>query len=172
MKYTNEQRLEFARSHKEFWPGNSIHGSVVIHPTAVIGQDGFGYVRQEDGSLLKMPHAGGVIIDAWVIIRAFVTIDRGTGANTFIGEGNCIDHHTHVAHNAKIGKHNTFAAGCIIEGSCEIGDYNTFGAGVIVQTKVKVGSNCIIGSGSVITKDVPDNSVIVGNPGRLLRKNE
>jgi UDP-3-O-[3-hydroxymyristoyl] glucosamine N-acyltransferase len=172
MRYTNEERLSFARSHKKHWPGNLIDGSVTIHPTAVIGDDGFGYVRQEDQSLLAMPHAGGITIEKNVIIRAFVTIDRGVIRNTFIGEGSKLDHHVHCAHNVWIGKHNTLANGCIIEGSCEIGNYNTFGTGVIVQTKVKIGSNCIFGSGSVVTKDVEDNSVMVGNPARLLRKND
>lgn len=164
-------RLEFARSHAEHWPDNHIHESAVIDPTALIGDDGFGFVRQEDGSLLRMPHAGGVTIEKNVVIRAFVTIDRGVRENTVIDEGNKIDHHCHVAHNVKIGKHNTLANGCIIEGSCQIGDFNTFGAGVIVQRKVKVGNWCIFGSGAVVTKDVEDNSVMVGNPARLLRKN-
>lgn len=132
---------------------------------------GFGYVRQEDGSLYRMPHRGNVIIEACVVIRDLVTVDRAVNGSTVIGFGTAIDHHCHIAHGAKIGKCNTLANGCIIEGSCEIGDFNTFGAGVIVQTKVKIGSHCVIGSGSVVTKDVEDYSVIVGNPGRLLRKN-
>lgn len=110
-----------------------------------------------------------MFIGDYVEIREFCTVDRGVKRGTEIQTGTKIDHHCHIAHNVKIGKWNTFAAGCYIEGSCEIGDYNTFGTGVIVQKKVKVGSNCIIGSGAVITKDVADYSVIVGNPGRLLR---
>lgn len=165
-------RLEFARTHKEAWPRNDIDEWCFISPTAVIGKDGFGYVRQEDGTLLKVPHAGGVTIGRDVEIRQFVTIDRGVKGNTVIQEGTKVDHHCHIAHNVKIGKHNTLANGCIIEGSCEIGDFNTFGAGVIVQRKVKVGNHCIFGSGAVVTKDVEDYSVIVGNPGKLLRRNE
>lgn len=178
MRYTEEERLQFARSHKEEWPNNVFDGKehlpnnqYGIGDGILIGWDGFGYVRQEDGSLLKMPHAGNVVIEKDVEIRAFVTIDRAVVGSTIIKEGTKIDHHCHIAHGAKIGKHNTLANGCIIEGSCEVGDYNTFGAGVIVQTKVKIGSRCILGSGSVITKDVDDDSVMVGNPARLLRKN-
>lgn len=169
MRYTNKERLQFARTHQERWPGNLIDNSSIIHPTAIIGDDGFGFARQEDLKLIAMPHAGGVTIEKNVVIRAFVTIDRGVIRNTFIGEGTRIDHHVHCAHNAYIGKHNTLANGCIIEGSCEIGDFNTFGAGVIVQTKVKIGSHCVIGSGSVVTKDIPDGEVWVGNPARKLR---
>lgn len=172
MKYTNEERLAFAKSITSIQGNVSIHKSVDLHETAVIGEDGFGWVRDGDYKLLPMPHMYGVVIEKDVTIRAYVTIDRGVSRDTIIGEGTRVDHHSHLAHGCIIGKHNTLANGCIIEGSCEIGDYNTFGAGVIVQTKVKVGNNCIFGSGTVVTKDVEDNSVIVGNPGRLLRKNE
>lgn len=172
MRYTNEERLEFARTHKWDWPENKYGENVAIHGTAVIGQPGFGYVRDERNQLVEMPHAGNVVIGNIVTIREFVTVDRAVKGSTIIDHGTKIDHHCHIAHGAKIGRHNTLANGCIIEGSCEIGDYNTFGAGVIVQTKVKIGSGNIIGSGSVITKDIPDNEVWVGNPAKLLRKNE
>lgn len=165
-------RLEYAKSIQDEYPKNDIHDISVIHKTASIGDDGFGWVRQEDGSLYRFPHKGNVVIEKNVVIREFVTVDRAVTGSTVVGEDSKIDHHCHIAHNVKIGKHNTLANGCIIEGSCEVGDYNTFGAGVIVQRKVKIGSRCIFGSGAVITKDVPDNSVMVGNPARLLRKNE
>jgi len=164
-------RLEFARTHKEEFPPHEIHPSAFIWPLSVVGMDGFGYVRQEDGTLLKMPHAGNVVIEKDVEIRSYVTVDRAVKGSTVIQEGTRIDHHSHIAHNVKLGRHNTLANGCIIEGSCEIGDFNTFGAGVIVQRKVKVGSHCIFGSGAVVTKDVEDYSVMVGNPAKLLIKN-
>lgn len=44
------------------------------------------------------------------------------------------------------------------------------GAGVIVLPGITIGDNVVIGAGSVITKDVPDNVVVVGDPGRILRK--
>jgi UDP-3-O-[3-hydroxymyristoyl] glucosamine N-acyltransferase len=163
------ERLEFAKTHKEKWIDNEIHPSAIIHPTAVIGEDGFGFAREVDGSYIKMPHAGNVVIHEGVEVRAFCTIDRGVVGSTLIGEGNKLDHHVHVAHNVQIGKYNTFANGCCIEGSCEIGSYNTFGSNVVVQRKVKVGSRVRVGSGTVITKDVPDRAVIVGNPNRILR---
>jgi len=140
-----------------------------IAKSASIGCDGFGFARDTDGTLIKVWHKGGVFIGKSVEIRQFVTIDRGVEIDTVIGDGNKIDHHVHIAHNVQIGVWNTFAAHCVIEGSCEIGDYNTFGAGVIVQRKVKIGNNCIFGSGTVVTKDIPDNSVVVGNPGRIIR---
>jgi UDP-3-O-[3-hydroxymyristoyl] glucosamine N-acyltransferase len=167
-----KERLLYAKTARESWPENDIAEDVLIHRTAVIGLDGFGYARDVDGSYVKMPHSGNVVIEPEVEIRAFVTIDRAVNGSTVIGQGTKIDHHVHIAHNAKIGRYNTFANGCSIEGSCEVGSYNTFGSNVTVQRKVKIGNWCRFGSGAVITKDIPDYSIVVGNPGKIIRQND
>ena len=167
----NHQRLEFARQSKEEHP-RDIFGNIKLARSAKVGGDGFGWARDENNELVKVNHAGYVVLEDLVEVREFVTIDRAVSGATIVSRGTKIDHHCHIAHNVKIGVWNTFAAHCIIEGSCVIGDFNTFGTGVIVQKKIKVGNHCIIGSGSVITKDVPDYAVIVGNPGRILRMDE
>lgn len=51
-----------------------------------------------------------------------------------------------------------------------VGNNVWFGAGVIVCPGVSIGDNCVIGAGSVVTKDIPANSVAVGNPCRVIRK--
>lgn len=51
-----------------------------------------------------------------------------------------------------------------------IGDNVWFGAGVQVMPGVTIGSNVVIGGGSVVVKDIPDNSVAVGNPCKVIRK--
>ena len=51
-----------------------------------------------------------------------------------------------------------------------IGDDCWLGGGVIVLPGVTIGNRCIIGAGSVVTKDIPDDSVAVGNPCRIIRK--
>ncbi len=50
-----------------------------------------------------------------------------------------------------------------------IGKNCWLGAGVIVLPGVTIGDNCVIGAGSVVTKDIPENSVAVGNPCKVLR---
>lgn len=169
MNDLQKERLAFVKKHKEAHPDNSIHESVIIHPTAIIGMDGFGYAREDDGSFVKMPHAGNVVIKEGTEIRAYVTIDRGVVSSTSIGMHNKIDHHVHIAHNVIIDDYNTFANGCSVEGGVMIGSYNTFGSNVTVQRKVKIGSKCRFGSGTVVVKDVPDGSIVVGNPGRIIR---
>lgn len=52
----------------------------------------------------------------------------------------------------------------------EIGNNVWIGGNVVVLPGVKIGDNCVIGAGSVVTKDVPENSVAVGNPCKVIRK--
>lgn len=51
-----------------------------------------------------------------------------------------------------------------------IGDNVTVGANVVIIGDIKVGNDVIIGAGSVVVKDVPDNSVVVGNPAKIIKR--
>lgn len=50
-----------------------------------------------------------------------------------------------------------------------IGDNVSLGANVVIIGGVHIGNNVTIGAGSVVVKDVPDNAVVVGNPGRVIK---
>ncbi len=54
--------------------------------------------------------------------------------------------------------------------SIVVGDNVWIGAGVQVMPGVTIGSNVVIGGGSIVTKDIPSDSVAVGNPCRVIRK--
>lgn len=56
------------------------------------------------------------------------------------------------------------------EPPCEIGNDVWFGAGVIVCRNVRIGDGCVIGAGAVVTKDIPPYSVVVGTPGRVIKR--
>lgn len=53
-------------------------------------------------------------------------------------------------------------------GRVEIGDNTFVGADAIILPNVKIGSNCIIGAGSIVNRDIPNGSVAVGNPARVI----
>jgi maltose O-acetyltransferase len=53
-------------------------------------------------------------------------------------------------------------------GPVEIGDNVFLGAGSVVLPGVKIGSRVVIGAGSIVTHDIPDNSVAVGNPAKVI----
>lgn len=53
-------------------------------------------------------------------------------------------------------------------GAIHIGDNVYIGMGAYVMPGTRIGNNCIIGAGCVVTKDIPDNSVVVGVPGKVI----
>jgi maltose O-acetyltransferase len=53
-------------------------------------------------------------------------------------------------------------------GLVNIGNDVFIGAGSIILPNVKIGNNVIIGAGSVVTKDIPNNSLAIGNPARVV----
>ncbi len=52
----------------------------------------------------------------------------------------------------------------------EVGNNVWIGGNVVVLPGVRIGDNCIIGAGSIVTKDIPENSIAVGNPCRVIKK--
>lgn len=55
-------------------------------------------------------------------------------------------------------------------GAIEIGDNCFIGWNAIILPGVNIGDNCIIGAGSVVGKDIPSNSVVIGNPCKIIKK--
>jgi UDP-3-O-[3-hydroxymyristoyl] glucosamine N-acyltransferase len=168
-KFTNEERLKFAQSNVSKKRYNDIHPTARIGKHCAIGGDGFGYAKDKDGTLVKMPHKGNVIICKGVEIGSNVCIDRAVEGSTVIGEGTKIDNLVHIAHGVKIGKNCLIVAGTVIGGSCDIGDNCFIGINVSIKNKVRIGNNVTIGMGAVVLKDVPDNCTVVGNPARIIK---
>jgi UDP-3-O-[3-hydroxymyristoyl] glucosamine N-acyltransferase len=141
--------------------------NVIIHAGAVIGADGFGYVK-EGGKIYKFPQLGFVIIEDNVEIGANTTIDGGSLSNTVIGSGTKIDNLCQIAHNVKIGNNMLMAAQSGIAGSTTIGNDVTMGGRAAVTDNVSVGNNVIIGGGSGVIGDIDDNAVVWGLPARSM----
>lgn len=53
-------------------------------------------------------------------------------------------------------------------GRVDIGDDVFIGAGAIVLPNVRIGNKVVIGAGCIVSKDIPDNTVVVGNPARII----
>lgn len=68
--------------------------------------------------------------------------------------------------------HEMRADGWEIAKPITIGDNTWFGANVTVMPGVTVGKNCVVGANTLLTRDVPDNSLVLGSPGRVVRKLE
>ena len=89
-----------------------------------------------------------------------------------IGIGAILYYNSIVTHDCIIGNFVEISPGATILGRCKIGNYCQIGANVTILPDLIIGKNVIIGAGSVVTKDVPDNSLVVGIPGKIIKELE
>lgn len=143
---------------------------VKINSGTVIGADGFGYHKLDDGTLLKFPHIGSVLIEDDVEIGANTCIDRATLGLTHLKKGVKIDNLVHIAHNVIIGENSTIIALSMIGGSTRIGDNTWIAPSVALRDGLIIGADCMIGMGSIVTKNVPDGETWLGNPAKNLHE--
>lgn len=136
---------------------------VVVHNGTVIGSDGFGYVRLEDG-WKKIPQCGVVEIEDDVELGANVTVDRARFGKTVIEQGVKVDNLVQVAHNVRIGRATAIASQCGISGSTTIGSNVQMGGQAGVAGHVHVGDGAVCGAQSGVTKDVPAGTFVSGYP--------
>ena len=125
--------------------GCTLGNNVILHAGAVIGADGFGYVRDAD-SYVKFPQIGTVVVEDNVEIGANSCVDRGALGETRIGEGTKIDNLVQIAHNVQIGKRVVIAAQTGISGSTVIEDDCVIGGQVGMGDHARVQSGAVIGS--------------------------
>lgn len=121
----------------------------------------------------------GAIIRDLVEIGDNCVIMMGAVINigAVIGERTMIDMNTVIGGRAIIGKDCHIGAGAVIAGVIEpphalpviIGDNVVMGANAVVLEGVKIGNGCVIAAGSVVIADVPDNSVVAGVPGKIIK---
>lgn len=102
----------------------------------------------------------GTLVCQGVCISPFVRIGKGVIINT----ASVIEHECQIDDFAHI------APGAVLAGNVKVGKYSFVGANAVIKQGVEIGKNAIIGAGSVILKDVPDNTIMVGNPAHKIIK--
>ncbi|MBX2938927.1 MAG: UDP-3-O-(3-hydroxymyristoyl)glucosamine N-acyltransferase [Ferruginibacter sp.] len=139
--------------------------NVKIHAGAVIGSDGFGFAPQADGTFLKVPQIGNVIIEDNVEIGANATIDRATMGSTLIKSGAKLDNLIQVAHNVEVGNNTVIAAQAGVSGSTKIGNNVMIGgqAGIVGHLQIADGTK--INAQSGVSKSIKTpNTAVTGSP--------
>lgn len=104
----------------------------------------------------------GMTIGTDCRISRSARLDRTNPRGVHIGD------HTLISFDAAILTHD-FVGGRHVD--TYVGSNCFIGARSLIMPGVRIGNHCIIGSGSVVTADIPDNSVAVGNPARILHSN-
>lgn len=121
---------------------------VLIHPDAHIPED----------SVIK---SGAIVFNTSYI-----------SCNIEVGENSYIHQLTSIGHGSKIAPHCVISNHSSIAGDCKIGEATYIATGVMIKQKVSVGSDTIIGMGAGVFKDIENDVVALGNPARVMRRNE
>jgi UDP-3-O-[3-hydroxymyristoyl] glucosamine N-acyltransferase len=134
------------------YPGTTLGNRVIVHAGAVLGSDGFGYVRDpESGRYEKFPQVGRLVIEDDVEIGANTTIDRGALDETHIGRGSKIDNLVHIGHNCRLHENVVIAAQTGLSGS------------IVIEKDVVLGGQVGIGEHARI-----EEGVMLGGQGGVL----
>ncbi|WP_318517022.1 LbetaH domain-containing protein [Photobacterium leiognathi] len=149
--------------------GVHIGKNTVINSFASIGSDGFGFGKSKEGNNLRFPHLGGVHIGENCEIGVLNSINRGTLSDTIIGDYVKTDAQVHIAHNCIIGANSILTAGVTLSGGVELKNNVWLGPNSAVIQKVVLGGESFVGIGAVVTKSVAQESVVAGNPARILK---
>jgi UDP-3-O-[3-hydroxymyristoyl] glucosamine N-acyltransferase len=151
-------------------PGAKIHhgcaigNRVNIHSGTVIGSDGFGFAPQPDGSFLKIPQIGNVIVEDDVEIGANSTIDRATVGSTIIKSGAKLDNLIQVGHNAEIGNSTVIAAQAGVSGSTKIGNGVMIGGQAGIVGHIQLGDGAKVNAQSGVSKSIEPGKAVTGSP--------
>jgi UDP-3-O-[3-hydroxymyristoyl] glucosamine N-acyltransferase len=134
------------------YPGTTLGDRVMVHAGAVLGSDGFGYVRDaKSGRYEKFPQVGRLVIEDDVEIGANTAIDRGALDETRIGRGTKIDNLVHIGHNCQLGENVVIAAQTGLSGS------------IVIENDVVLGGQVGIGEHARI-----EEGVMLGGQGGVL----
>jgi len=141
-----------------------IGDNCLIQAGAVIGTDGLGCNREEDGTLIKFPHMGGIKIGNNVEIGANCQIAKGVLSDTIIKDGCKMNGLSFIAHNCVLEENVWITGDTMLCGSTHVGKNATIFSNVIVREQSQIGAGSIIGMGSVVTKNVPEGETWFGAP--------
>jgi sugar O-acyltransferase (sialic acid O-acetyltransferase NeuD family) len=161
----------------------SKHGVNLISPdqaqfnekSDVIVAIGNNEIRKRIVKSLKVKFVNAVhkkaIVSDFAILGAGICVMAGSiiNPNSQIGDHTIINTAAVIDHDCILAAFVHISPNATLCGGVKIGHATHVGAGAVVIPGIRIGSNCIIGAGSVVIKDVPDNSTVVGNPGRVIK---
>ena len=156
------------------YPGTILGDRVMVQAGAVLGGEGFGYVRDsETGRYEQSPQVGRLVIEDDVEIGANSTIDRGALDETRIRRGAKIDNLVHIGHNCQIGENVIIAAQTGLSGSVTIEDNVSMGGQVGIGDHARIEAGAMLGGQcGILPKKVLRGKGVVfwGTPARPVRE--
>lgn len=141
-----------------------------IRENSVIGGEGFGIEKDEEGRTFRIPHIGGVKIGNNIEVGALTIICSGTINPTEIEEYVKIADQVYIAHNVKIKKKCLLTGGVVVAGSSEIGEEAWLGVNSTIRNGIVVGKNTIVGMAARVSNNTKENETVMNEPAQSLEK--
>ncbi len=156
------------------YPGTTLGDRVMVHAGAVLGSDGFGYVRdRKTGHYEKFPQVGRLVVEDDVEIGANATVDRGALDETRGRRGTKIDNLVHIGHNCQIGEDVVIAAQTGLSGSIVIENSVVLGGQVGIGEHARIEEGVMLGGqGGVLPNKILRGKGVAfwGTPAQPLRQ--
>jgi UDP-perosamine 4-acetyltransferase len=89
--------------------------------------------------------------------------------NCHVGHACIVDTGAIIEHDTYVGDLTNISPGAILCGGVSLGEGTIIGAGATIIEKTQIGRHSLIGAGSVVLQDIPENSVAVGVPAKVIR---
>ena len=144
--------------------GTQVGQRVRIHNNAVVGSDGFGYAKDEEGRWLKIPQTGRVVIEDDVEIGAGTTIDCASVGETRIARGVKIDNLVQIGHSCTIGEDSLLCAQVGLAGSSHVGRRVILAGQVGVAGHLTIGDDAVLTAKSATSHNIPAGKTLSGVP--------
>jgi UDP-3-O-[3-hydroxymyristoyl] glucosamine N-acyltransferase len=154
----------FAHAHAIVREFCRIGNRVILQNGAIIGGDGLGFAKQEDGTWYKMAQSGPAILEDDVEVQANTCVDRATVGETRIGRGTKLDDLVLIGHASQVGENTMICGQTGLAGSTKIGNGCILAGQVGSSGHLTVGDGAVITAGSGIPGDVPPGAIHSGKP--------
>lgn len=155
----------FAHAHSVVRENCILGDHVTLENGAIVGSDGFGFAKNEQGHWEKIPQSGPVRIGSRVDVQANATIDRATVGATEIGDGSKVDNLVQIGHGSRVGQNTLLCAQTGLAGSSAVGNDVILAGQVGIAGHCTVGDRVILTAQSGVSHDVPPGKMISGSPG-------
>jgi sugar O-acyltransferase (sialic acid O-acetyltransferase NeuD family) len=118
------------------------------------------------------------VVDPTAIVASTTAVGEGAvvvagavlGAESMLGRLACMNKAAVIGHHVTLSDYSTLGPGCVVCGTVTVGRGAFVGAGAVVNPGVSIGANALVGSGSVVLHDVPERTLVVGNPAVVVRE--